>query len=125
VSLTREELLAARPLEKQEVQVPELGGTVFVRVMNGIERDAYEADIVAHKDQRLVNVRARFVVRCACDADGKLLFTPEDAEALGRTVAAPALDRLAQAGQRLNRMTDAAVEELKGKSPPSPGDAQS
>lgn len=124
MSLGRDEILARRPLAREEITVPELGGTVYVRVMSGLERDAYEADLLSNKDKRLENMRARLLVRCACDATGQLLFKPEDADALGAQTW-QALDRLAAAAQRLNRLSDASIEEIKGNSPPTLGAAQS
>lgn len=124
MSLGRDEILAPRPLAREEVLVPEWGSTVYVRVMSGFERDAYEADLLSNKDKRLENMRARLLVRCACDANGNLLFTPEDADALGAQNW-QALDRLAAAAQKLNRLSDAAIEEIKGNSLPTLGAAQS
>lgn len=125
---TRDELRAAlltpRAPTVEAVYVPELDKTYGVRVMTGIERDAYEVEIMDLKDKRLENMRARLVVRCACDAQGKLLFDPKEATPVGMQDWI-ALDRLAQAAQRLNLMTDASMEELKGKSTPSLGDGQS
>ena len=72
----REELRAAllkpRPLPVEPVYVPELDQTFGVRVMSGIERDAFEAEIYAQKETRMENLRARLVVRCVCDMEGKL-----------------------------------------------------
>jgi hypothetical protein len=126
---TREELrqllLTPRPPTLQAVEIPELGTTFYVRVMTGLERDAYEAAILkGDKDDRLVNMRAKLVVRCTCDAEGKLLFTPEEVEKIGLQEWL-SLDRLAAAAQKINAMTDQAIGELKEKSPPTLGDAQS
>jgi len=111
----RQILLTPRPPTIQPVEIPELGVTFYVRVMTGLERDAYEAAILrGDKDERLTNMRAKLVVRSACDADGKLLFTAEDAEKIGAQEWI-ALDRIAAAAQKINAMTDQAIEDLKGK----------
>jgi hypothetical protein len=113
MSLAREEILKPRGLQVEEVQVPEMGGSVFVRVMSGIERDAFEAEVLADPATRMVNIRARLAVRTICDAQGTLIFTPEDAVELGKQ-AWVGLDRIVTASQRINRLNDAALEELKG-----------
>ena len=44
--LTRNEILAVDDLQTQKVDVPEWGGSVYVRGLTGSERDALEASIV-------------------------------------------------------------------------------
>jgi len=113
MSLTRQEVLAADDLPRQEVQVPEWGGTVFVRVLSGTERDAFEQSVAGPRGgaMNLANVRARLVVLCATDASGERLFTDKDVVELGKK-SAVALDRVFLAAQKLNGMTDADVEEM-------------
>ena len=74
--LTKDQILAAEDLGKELVSVPEWGGHVYVKVMNGAERDAWEASIVgATGSQRnLQNIRARLVALTACDGGGLRLF---------------------------------------------------
>jgi hypothetical protein len=126
MSISREQLLAPASPVIEEVQVPELGGSVFVRVMSGFERDAYEASLLAARKEgkEFENVRARLVVRTVCDKDGNLLLTPADADTLGKQNW-KALGRIVEAAQRLNRLTLRDLEELKGNSAPSLGDEQS
>jgi len=107
----------------EEVNVPEWGGSVFVRVLSGTERDAYEADIFANKENRLENMRAKLVVRTVCDENGSLLLKPDDVARIGAD-SWVALDRIMKVAQRINRLTDSALEEIKGNSEPSPGDAR-
>src|SRR3989304_4330704 len=63
--LTRDEILNANDLAREQVEVPEWGGAVLVRALTGRERDAYESSIV-HPNGRamkytLTNMRARLV----------------------------------------------------------------
>jgi len=120
----RDRILAARKLPQIAVPVPEWELTVYVRVMTGTERDAYEASVLRDKDTRLENMRAKLVVRCAVDENGNLIFTPDDVEALGGH-SWVALNRVSEAAMKVNAMTDASLEELKGNSEPSLGDAPS
>lgn len=105
MSLTREQILAARPLPMEEVHVPEFGGSIFVRTMTSTERDRYEQTIfeLSRTGEHLANARARLVAFTACDADGKLIFALDDIEALGRMNGAT-LDRLAIAAQKVNQL---------------------
>ena len=107
--LLRDQILASTDLPKTEVDVPEWGGSVFVRVMSGAERDAFE---VAHQLSAKDNVRARLVAFCACDAAGVLLFSPDDVDDLGNTSAA-ALDRLFAVAVKINRLSKKDVDELQ------------
>jgi len=112
--LTREAILAADDLKREEVQVPEWGGAVCVTTMTGAGRDAWEQSLVGAKGAvNITNVRARLVAYTVVDAEGQRLFTDADAEALGRKSAA-ALDRCAKVAQRLNGLNDTALEDARG-----------
>lgn len=117
MSLTREQILAAKDLPSEPVHVPEWGGDLFVRTMTGVERDAFEQSLLSNrgKDKQVNtrNIRARLVVLCAVDAKGNRLFADDDAGALGKKSAA-ALDRVFAVAQRLNGLRDTDVEELAG-----------
>lgn len=109
--LTKELVLGAndRPLEK--VEVPQWGGHVYVRTMSARERDRFETSWTGDKSKDFDNLRARMAVATVCDKEGQLLFSPEDAEALGQK-SAQALDVLAEVMQRLNGISNADVAEL-------------
>jgi len=112
--LTRDQILKAKDRKTETVKVPEWGGEIIVATMSGHDRDAFEASIVTSEGKtNLQNMRAKLVAACAVDADGNRLFKPADIEALGGK-SASALDRIAQAAQRLNRLGDKQLEELKG-----------
>jgi len=112
--LSRADLLAPRPLPVVKVDIPERNDAIYVRVMTGLERDSYEAAIGGDRALALRNKRARLVAYTACDADGKLLFTPEDADQLGQIMSWVELDRIAEVAARINVVSDAAVEAIKG-----------
>lgn len=69
----------------EPVNVPGWEG-LYVHEMSGTDRDDYEAaQSQANKSGRgLRNFRARLLVRSIVDADGKRVFTDEDAESLGK-----------------------------------------
>jgi len=112
-ALGREAILGAQDLAISPVPVPEWGGTVYVRVLSGVDRDWFEATVAAGDGKRknLANFRARFAALVICDADGKRLFTAQDAAALGQKSCA-ALDRVFERGSELNRMRPEDIEEL-------------
>jgi hypothetical protein len=122
--LTRETILGIRDITRELVAVPEWGGDVWVQVMSGTDRDAWEVESLAGREVRLVNMRAKLAVRCIVDVDGNRLFTNGDVEALGKKNWR-ALERIVTVAQRLNHLGDEEMEKLKGNSVPSLGDVPS
>lgn len=115
--LTREEILGAADASIVSVEAPEWGGVVHVRTMSGADRDEFETTAVALRKAGKLKGQARalFVAFVACDEAGNRLFSLDDIEALGLK-RADVLDRIAAAGIRLNRLTDAEVEDEAKKS---------
>lgn len=123
--LKRADIEAAKAAARrtETIEIPEWGGAVIIRVMSGAERDAYEAEIVgnrAGKDRRLnlQNLRAKLVARCLVDETGAPMYdfrNSSDIGALGDMDAA-GLNRVFEACQRLNGLTDDDIEELTGNS---------
>jgi len=96
MTLTKEQIIGANDLTKEEVDVPEWGGSVIVRTMTGTERDRFEATIIG-KDQS--NFRAALLSLCLIDDKGQRLF--DNPVELGKKSAA-ILDRLLGVANRLN-----------------------
>jgi hypothetical protein len=112
--LTRDQIIKANDLPRETVEVPEWGGSVVVSTMSGTDRDAFEStNLAASGKPDLRNMRAKFVAACVVDDNGERLFKASDIEALGAKNAA-ALDRIVKIAQRLNRIGDVQLEELKG-----------
>ena len=113
--LSREDILGADDIEIEKVEVPEWGGSVYVKGMTGKERGKLEA---ANVDQRgknhrikLIELRERIAVACVCDENGKLLFTQADVKLLSEKSAAP-LQRIVEASNKLSGITEEDMEEL-------------
>lgn len=104
--LNRDAILAKPELPRVAVDVPEWGGTVFVREMTGVERDRFEA---AHAKAPNDNFRARIAVATLCDDSGKRLFSEADVAALGEASSA-ALSRVLDAALMVNKFGDKAIE---------------
>ena len=114
--LTGAEVLAVCDSSIERVLVPEWGGAVYVRTMDGTSRDAWEAECFEDagdgttRQFRMDNARARLAAATVCDAKGALLFAMSDVETLGRKSGA-ALERCFVVARRLNRLTDKDIEE--------------
>jgi hypothetical protein len=113
--LSRDDILKKDDLPTEEVHVPEWGGTVLVRGMTGRERDEFEASMAQQRGGQLVqnwaNTRAKIVIRCTVDEDGKRLFDAADIDVLGEKSGA-ALDRVFEVATRLSGMGEKDVEDL-------------
>jgi hypothetical protein len=115
--LSREQFLGADTLTRVEIQIPELGGSVYVRVLTGAERDWLDSHVfddegeILPPKQRLANYRGRLVALSTCNADGTSLFTLADVETLSR-MAAKVLDRIVDVAQRINGMTQEEIDTL-------------
>lgn len=116
MALSRDDILRATDLPVSSVEVPEWGGTVFVRTLTAEEYDEFERSTFSFdggkKELHLENVRGRFVALCACDEDGRRLFCDDDAPELGRR-SKPAIERVYEAAQRLNGVAAGSVEDAK------------
>lgn len=114
-TLTKEAILAKQDLATELVSVPEWGGHVYVKMMTGIERDAWESSIVGTtgNQRNLNNIRARLVALTACDDQGCRLFSDADVGELGKK-SAKALDRVFAAAQKVNALTESDIKELEG-----------
>jgi len=113
--LSREAILSADDTRYETVSCPEWGGEVRLRSIRGSQRDAYEQSLVEERGNsrkmNMRNARAKLIVLCAVDEDGRQLFTSDDLRALGAKNAAP-LDRLFDACRKLVGMSEDDVKEL-------------
>lgn len=85
VSLAESILACGTPKPVAEL-VPEWDCTVHIKVMSGAERDAWDQEQYERREEGTTgdNWRARFLARTLCLENGTPIFTPEQAEALGR-----------------------------------------
>lgn len=113
----REELKAnPTKLAMEKVHVPEWKKDVYVRVMGGDERDAWEQSITSSEGNvDMVGVRSRLTCICSADENGDRLFDDGDEEWLGREPST-ILQRIFAKAQRVNKLTKSDIEELVGNS---------
>ena len=120
--LSRESILGHDDLKREELPIPEWGGSVFVRTLTASERDQFEDRVLADKKTTKRDIRALLAVASVCDEQGKPLFTPADVPQLGRKSAA-ALDRIFDVAMRLSRIGKQDVEELEKNSSGTPSES--
>ena len=106
--LTRAQILEVPDGQTEEVPVPEWGGVVLVKALNGTERDRFESSMMG-KD--FENVRARLVAMAIVDEEGKNIFFDKDVLALGRK-SGRALHRVFAVAQRLAGLLPEDIEQL-------------
>lgn len=118
MTLTREQILEKRSefaIEFVESEV--LGGLVGVREMDGGSRDRWDTWLFANVKEGLttfpIGFRARLVLCCACDVDGRPLFTEDDFDALLELPGA-ALTEIADVALRVNALSASEFEEAEG-----------
>lgn len=118
MSLTKEEILSnAATFKTREIEVPELGGTVFIRELSAVEyvRVMYLAGRLSMgMDER--KTYAEMAAYFLSDENGKRLFGDNQVDQLGR-LNALALEKIVKAGLVLNELADeklqAAVERAE------------
>ena len=121
--LKREEILNSDDLKTECVEVPEWGGSVYVRALTGEERDTYEASVVTQKGKdtqvNMKNARAKLVTLATVDESGAKIFTQADVAALGKKSAA-ALSRIFNTAMRLSGISESDLTEMTKEIQASP-----
>lgn len=114
MALSKDQILAAASKFRREaVDVPEWGGSVWVREMAAGERDQWEGTMVSRQGmERFKNLRALVVCLTVCDEDGKRLFADNEIDQVGK-LPVSGIDRVFEAASKLNRLTKQDVEELE------------
>lgn len=111
--LSANQIISADDAKIEAVEVPEWGGTVYIKTLRGTDRDAFEESLSKEKDKPF---RSRFLVMTLCDERGSLLFKPEQVASLGEK-SSLVLNRLFDASWAINYFTPEKVEELGKDSP--------
>lgn len=127
MSLFRELMTSekATTIPRERLELPELGGFVFVKGMTGGERDEFEKSCRDPKGRLRGNTRARLAVRTVVNEDGSRVFTDDDIQTVGR-IRVDVLQKVFNLAQKLSGISDADVEELGGDSDgPEAGTASS
>jgi hypothetical protein len=116
MSLSKDAILAADDAKVTPVEVPEWGGSVNVRVMSGVQLDAFQNCVAGARDKSgAINgrgLRAALVALAACDDAGAALFTEADIPAL-EVKSGVALQRVFDAAAKLNGLTKDEAEQAR------------
>lgn len=124
--LGREDILSAPAPRKHRVEVPGLGGAVYVREMTAGDKDAWEDSLLRRRAAEktgaaaLSNFRAELLAMLIVGEDDAPLFTPDDIAALAQK-SARALEPAFDTALAVNALTEAAAEELAKNSGAAPG----
>ena len=113
MALDRKSILAADDVRKEKVAVPEWGGDVYLRVLSGTDRDRFEE---SYADQKMKAFRIRFLLMALCDERGERLFADDEGDILGKK-SSVVINRLFEAGWRINALSQEAVDALGEDSP--------
>ncbi len=140
--LTKENIFKSEDAKKEWVDIPEWAGGLYVKVMSGEERDAFETAMFKTNDmdnfiRNFDNMRARLIAFTAVDEDGEQIFDPilkydvqgklfGDVAELGKK-SSIILDRIYVVAQKLNKLRKEDIEDLtknclKGQSEDSTSD---
>ena len=115
LNLSREAIKAADDRKLVPLDVPEWGGTVYIRTLTGREMDLLQQTTVKTKGknvtENLANFRARVAIACVTDDAGKDLFLVTDLQWLTEKSAKP-LTRIYNLALELNGVTADDVDEL-------------
>lgn len=126
-TLTREQLLS-RKRPKEKIEIPSLGGEVWVLTMASDDKDSFEHAQVSLNNGEddeyafMKGVRARYMVRTLGDENGERLLSDDDAEALSDSWNAD-LENAFSVAKRLNGITAEDIKELAKNSATDPKDS--
>lgn len=119
--LGREQLLKKDVLEVEKVVLSEKPlEVVYVRQMTAREKNTWETSLLkktgkgrtVEYEGTLDDFRAKLAVVCLCDAKGELLLKPNDASLLSQNISAWKMEKIVNAAQKLNAITDEDKEEM-------------
>jgi len=123
MALSREDILACDDRALMEVVVPEWkNGTVYLKVIGSADRDEFEVAYATDQPEKLRGIRAAFLSKTLCDAEGTLLFTKRDIVALGEK-STIVMERLFDLSTAHSHMAADAVDDAKKNSEPALSDA--
>jgi hypothetical protein len=112
MKLNKLQILAANDRRLEAVEVPEWGGTVYLKTLSVGEGLALEAAIHPDEPDKTVGVYLSYTL---ADEDGKLLFEPGDFEAL-YTKSPQVITRLFEHARAMNQMEKGQDEVIAEKS---------
>lgn len=119
--LSKQAILQAQDVVKEQIEVPEWGGSVFVRSITAAERGQIEAAAARFKENKgkddsfARNFTVKFAAMAICDEKGDRMFADADLAQLALKNAA-VISRIAEVAQRLSGFSKNDMEELEKNS---------
>lgn len=113
MALDRSQILSKKVnLPRQEIQIPEWEGSVWVRSLTVGERDQIDSEFNAARSKGRTpdNLRARMIIKGCCDEAGQPLFTEADLQEINK-LPATTLEKIFDSILKINRIGAGAVEE--------------
>lgn len=100
----------AKKHETQTLELPQLGGKIYIKSMTIAERMNFEKRFAdADGEIDALDVTVQTVIVSACNEDGEPLFTDDDADALKQLPSGVMLT-IVQAANKINGLIKTAVE---------------
>lgn len=131
--LTKDSIFKAEDITKEWIDIPEWKGGLYIKVLSGGERDAFEEGMFKSNDmgnftRNLENMRARLIAFAAVDVNNKPIFDSTlkydvqgklygDIAELGKK-SSIVLDRMYTVAQRLNKLRKEDIDDLTKNSLP-------
>jgi hypothetical protein len=131
--LTKNDIFKVEDIVKEYVDIPEWNGGLYIKVLSGEERDAFEEGMFKSNDmgdftRNLKNMRAKLIAFAAVDVNNKPIFDSilkydiqgklyGDVADLGKK-SSIVLDRMYTVAQRLNKLRKEDIEDLTKNSLP-------
>lgn len=106
--LSAADILAADDMKLVEVDVPEWGGTVYLRPLSALE--ALELRESDNTDRKHSAMKLTFL--CCCNEDGSQMFTNEDVEKLSKK-SLSAMLKIQKVAMQINGLSGGTVEAVK------------
>lgn len=110
-SLSASDILSVNDNRVKEVKVPEWGGSVFIKMMSGAERNLLEQEWMSNDEKPTLDIVVALLSLTLCDADGKRLFSTEEEAAGLINKSASVLQRLMMESLQHNGMSQDALDD--------------
>ncbi len=113
MSLTKEQFFAARPRKVESIELPEFGGTVYVRKLTVAEQTKYEAEISVLGEGDNKGFAAVSLAFWLCTEAGETFISVQEAHEHVGNLSAPEVATILRKGTAINRgIVPAAVEAI-------------
>jgi hypothetical protein len=109
--LSKADIIAAPDIKKELVKVPEWGGSVYLRCMDGLERDQFEDFCVNKQGKGIAGVMVLLLSMTLADENGQKLFSEKDVELLNKK-SGKVIMKLYIKAKSINALTNKDIADL-------------